>query len=210
MIYFNDCLGTDDCGDRSDETNCPSRVPRRIVTAAVIGATVCSTLFIIALGCTCKLFHLRTAERRAASRLLNPQRYIEQRRQQLQREQQRCLIRQQTSVPIDPAAVTANDTRRIAPPSYNQTMGLSDENEERHAALSEHLRLAGLANYISLPPIHSSSRSSRSTSRHRHRRHRRLRHHHHHRRAHSEGKVMDANSDLPNLCSFLRFACRSS
>ena len=32
--------GTDDCGDHSDEVNCPSRVPRRIVTAAVIGATI--------------------------------------------------------------------------------------------------------------------------------------------------------------------------
>ena len=184
-------VGTDDCGDHSDEINCPSRVPRRIVTAAVIGATVCSTLFIIALGCTCKLFHLRTAERRAASRLLNPQRYIEQRRQQLQQEQQRRVTRQnrrEGSTTIDPACAVSGDSRRIAPPSYNQTMGLMDENEERHAALAEHLRLAGLANYITLPAAHSSSRTSRSASRHRHRRHRRHRHHHHHhRRAHSEG-----------------------
>jgi len=187
-IYF---LGTDDCGDHSDEINCPSRVPRRIVTAAVIGATVCSTLFIIALGCTCKLFHLRSAERRAASRLLNPQRYIEQRRQQIQREQQRRLNRQNrqhTSTTSDNVSVISNETRRIAPPSYNQTMGLMDENEERQAALAEHLRLAGLANYITLPPIYNNSRTSRSTSRHRHRRHRR--HRHHHRRAHSEGKKL--------------------
>ena len=160
----------------------------------MIGATVCSTLFIIALGCTCKLFHLRSAERRAASRLLNPQRYIEQRRQQIQREQQRRLNRQNrhrtsTATPPDSLSVISNETRRIAPPSYNQTMGLMDENEERHAALAEHLRLAGLANYITLPPTHNTSRTSRSTSRHRHRRHRRHRHHHyHHRRAHSEGK----------------------
>jgi hypothetical protein len=66
-------------------------------------------------------------------------------------------------------------------------MGLMDENEERQAALAEHLRLAGLSNYITLPPVHNSSRTSRSTSRHRHRRHRR--HRHHHRRAHSEGKL---------------------
>ena len=196
-------LGTDDCGDHSDEINCPSRVPRRIVTAAVIGATVCSTLFIIALGCTCKLFHLRTAERRAASRLLNPQRYIEQRRQQLQHEQQRRLTRQnrrEASTTIDPTcAAMASESRRIAPPSYNQTMGLMDENEERHAALAEHLRLAGLANYITLPPAHSSSRTSRSASRHRHRRHRRHRHHqhhhHHHRRAHSEGRSTRTSGD---------------
>ncbi len=195
-------LGTDDCGDHSDEMNCPSRVPRRIVTAAVIGATVCSTLFIIALGCTCKLFHLRSAERRAASRLLNPQRYIEQRREQIQREQQRRWNRRNrhhtsTTTPTPPPllppdnlSIISNEARRIAPPSYNQTMGLMDENEERHAALAEHLRLAGLANYITVPPSHNSSRPSRSASRHRHRRHRRHRHHHHyhHRRAHSEGK----------------------
>jgi hypothetical protein len=125
--------------------------------------------------------------------LLNPQRYIEQRRQLLQREQQRRSNRQNrqhTSISVDSSTIVPNDARRIAPPSYNQTMGLMDENEERQAALAEHLRLAGLANYISLPTMHNSSRTSRSTSRHRHRRHRRHRHHHHphqHRRAHSEG-----------------------
>ena len=156
------------------------------MTAAVIGATVCSTLFIIALGCTCKLFHLRTSERRATSRLLNPQRYIEQRRQQ----SQRTARPHSTASTNDSPTIVANDPRRIAPPSYNQTMGLVDENEERHAALAEHLRLAGLANYISLPTMHTNSRTSRSSSRHRHRRHRRHRHHqhhHHNRRAHSEG-----------------------
>ncbi|CAF1117896.1 unnamed protein product [Adineta ricciae] len=205
------CDGTDDCGDHSDEVNCPSRVPRRIVTAAVIGATICSTLFIIALGCTCKLFHLRTAERRATSRLLNPQRYIEQRRQQIQREQQRRLNQQnhsQTSdrsTAVDNSLEISNEARRIAPPSYNQTMGLMDENEERHAALAEHLRLAGLANYIIPTPLSNSSRTSRSASRHRHRRHRRHRHHHHHhhhhRRAHSEGSrvaLLEPNVIVPN------------
>ncbi|CAF3578250.1 unnamed protein product [Rotaria socialis] len=200
------CDGTDDCGDHSDEVNCPSRLPRRIVTAAVIGATVCSTLFIIALGCTCKLFHLRTAERCATSRLLNPQRYIEQRRQEIQREQERRLHRHsrlQTSITsTDNVALIANEASRIAPPSYNQTMGLVDENEERQAALAEHLRLAGLANYITLPPVHSSSssRTSRSTSRHRHRRHRRHRHHHH-RRANSEGSrvaLLEPSVVVPN------------
>ncbi|CAF0850305.1 unnamed protein product [Adineta steineri] len=165
------CDGTDDCGDNSDEKNCPARIPRRIMTAAVIGATICSTLFIIALGCTCKLFHLRSAERRASYRLLNPQRYIEQRREELQRSSN------------DDTTIIANETRRIAPPSYNQTMGFSDDNEERQAFLAEHLRLAGLANFIPVPSISLNSRTSRHRNR-RHRRHRR--HRHHHRRGESE------------------------
>ncbi|CAF4910391.1 unnamed protein product, partial [Rotaria socialis] len=81
------------------------------------------------------------------SRLLNPQRYIEQRRQEIQREQERRLHRHsrlQTSITsTDNIALIANEASRIAPPSYNQTMGLVDENEERQAALAEHLRLAG-------------------------------------------------------------------
>ncbi|CAF0820717.1 unnamed protein product [Adineta ricciae] len=165
------CDGTDDCGDNSDETNCPSRIPRRVVTAAVIGATICSTLFIIALACTCKLFHLRSAERRASYRLLNPQRYIEQRREELQR---------QTSThhsANDDSSLSADESRRLAPPSYNQTMGFSDDNEERQAFLAEHLRMAGLANFIPTPATISSSRSSRYRSR-RHRRHRHHRHRH--------------------------------
>lgn len=121
--------------------------------------------------------------------MLNPQLYIEQRRRQHQREHRQIQNTQISSPSNSPLPTVTNETRRIAPPSYNQTMGLIDENEERHAVLAEHLRLAGLANYISLPNNHSSSRTSRSSSRHRHRRHRRHRHHHHHhRRAHSEGE----------------------
>ncbi|CAF0876011.1 unnamed protein product [Didymodactylos carnosus] len=169
------CDGADDCGDNSDESDCATRLPRRIVTAAVVGSTVCCTLFIIALGCTCKLYHLRTAERRAATRLLNPQRYSERHRQ-----------RHQPTTSTTTGTDTGNtnnstDARRLAPPSYNQTMGLVDDNEERQIALAEHLRLAGLTNFISLPSITSthSSRTSRSTSRSRHRRHRRHRHRRH-------------------------------
>ena len=160
--------------------NCPSRVSRRMVTAAVIGVTICSTLFIIALGCTCKLFHLRTAERRATSRLFNPQCYVERHRQEVPRERERhsnlwnrSRASRSTDTEDNPSTVS-NDTRRMAPPSYNQTMGYIDENEERGATLVEHLRLAGLANYITLSSVYGTSRISR----HRHRRHQRHRHRH--------------------------------
>jgi hypothetical protein len=129
--------------------NCSLHIPRRIITAAIIGAIICCTLFIIALGCTCKLFHLRSSEQRASSRLLNPQQYFEQRR----------LNRPQTA-PDN----SSDDTRNVAPPSYNQTMGFLNDNEERHAILAEHLRIAGLANFI---PI-SSRRRQRRHRRHRH------------------------------------------
>jgi hypothetical protein len=144
------------------------------MTAAVMGATICCTLFIIALGCTCKLFHLRSAERRTSSRLLNPQQYIEQRR------------RHRISTTVDNPTDASNDTRRVAPPSYDQTMGLTDENEERNATLAEHLRLAGLANFIPLASIQSNSRHRR------HRRHRR----HHHRRTHTEGNKQTRSGSL--------------
>jgi len=168
-------LGTDDCGDNSDEINCPSRIPRRIMTAAVIGATICCTLFIIALGCTCKLFHLRSAERQVSFRLLNPQRYIEQRREELHQ------VSNSHSTSNDNSSIISNDARRIAPPSYNQTMGFSDDNEERQAFITENLRHAGLANFIPLPSINSNSR-------HRNRRHRRH-HRHHQRRTESESNI---------------------
>ncbi|UJR08609.1 hypothetical protein I4U23_012868 [Adineta vaga] len=177
------CDGTDDCGDNSDETNCPSRIPRRVVTAAVIGATICSTLFIIALACTCKLFHLRSAEQRASYRLLNPQRYIEQRREELQRHSSR---HQSSS---DDLPLITDEPRRVAPPSYNQTMGFSDDNEERQAFLAEHLRMAGLANFIPSSIANSSAR----TSRYRNRRHRRHRHQHHYHR-HSHRRIESENS----------------
>jgi hypothetical protein len=127
------------------------------MTAAVIGTTICCTLFLIALGCTCKLIHLRSAEQRASARLLNPEQYIEQRR----------LNRPQTAIDNTP-----DDTQRIAPPSYNQTMGFSNDNEERFGILAERLRLAGLTNFMPF------------TSGHRNRRHRR---HRRHRRTHHEG-----------------------
>ena len=110
----------------------------------MIGAMICSTLFLIALGCSCKLFHLRTAEQRASARLSDPQQYIERQ--------------------------SSDDSQRVAPPTYNQTMGFSNENDDRHAILAEQLRLAGLTNFIPL-------RTRHRTRRHRRHRHRRNNHH---------------------------------
>ena len=132
------CDGQDDCGDNSDEINCPKRISRRLLTATMIGATVCCTLFLLALSCSCKLFQLRTAEQRASTRLSTTQRH-------------------------------SNESQRVAPPSYSQTMGFTNDQDDRQAILAEQLRLAGLANFI---PVRTRHR----TRRHRRHRHRRTTH----------------------------------
>ena len=38
-------------------------MPRRLITASVIGGTLCSTLFVLVLGFACKLFHLHSSQR---------------------------------------------------------------------------------------------------------------------------------------------------
>ncbi|KAJ7313116.1 hypothetical protein JRQ81_004386 [Phrynocephalus forsythii] len=56
------CDGQADCIDASDETDCTYVLPRKVVTAAVIGSLVCGLLLVIALGCTCRLYALRSHE----------------------------------------------------------------------------------------------------------------------------------------------------
>lgn len=56
------CDGQPDCKDNTDEMNCPFTLPRKVITAATVGSLICGLLLVIAMGCTCKLYSLRSHE----------------------------------------------------------------------------------------------------------------------------------------------------
>lgn len=57
------------------------------------------------------------------------------------------------------ARSSTSSTQPVAPPSYNQTIGLTDEHEERLAFLIDHLRSAGFGEVVQ--PSASASSTSR-------------------------------------------------
>lgn len=66
------CDGQADCKDGTDEMNCTLTLPRKVITAATVGSLVCGLLLVIAMGCTCKLYSLRTREYRYCTQILHP------------------------------------------------------------------------------------------------------------------------------------------
>ncbi|CAK8684702.1 uncharacterized protein LOC143452309 [Clavelina lepadiformis] len=99
------CDGESDCADGSDEESCPVfPTSRRVITAAIIGSLICGLLLAVALGCSCKLYTLRSAAHaRRRNRLVAPTPLGRVARELLERE---------------------------APPSYNMAVDTAEANEE--------------------------------------------------------------------------------
>jgi hypothetical protein len=122
----------------------------------------------MALGCACKLYTLRSIDYRATARQQSRRRRREHVLNRTANTTRRSfslfnLIRRNnttTTVPVTtnattPASTTSNNIYRlvrsasmssidyqslVAPPTYNQTMGLVDEYEQRQLAFIEHVR----------------------------------------------------------------------
>ncbi|XP_052225049.1 low-density lipoprotein receptor-related protein 12-like [Dreissena polymorpha] len=57
------CDHHDDCGDMSDEQNCSGLgTTKRVIIAAICGSMICALLLVILVGCSCKLYSLRTMD----------------------------------------------------------------------------------------------------------------------------------------------------
>lgn len=143
------CDGANDCEDNSDELNCPSGLnSRRVITTAVLGATLCSLLLVMALGCACKLYALHTAAYRGSFRFSHAPgqsaALVSGRRRRRQRHHQQSnlssFVRRLRAEETPAAESAVAPHHSLAPPTYNQTMGLVDEYEQRQLAFIEHVR----------------------------------------------------------------------
>ncbi|XP_052823853.1 uncharacterized protein LOC106881102 isoform X4 [Octopus bimaculoides] len=131
-IYENwKCDYTDDCGDNSDEMNCPGS-SNRVILVAVVGSLTCALLLVIALGFTCKLNSLRHRDRH----------------------------RLRLTEPGGPLTHWQSEfMRRPAPPSYCEAMITSMPFEEAQRIFQERRRHSRRSNRSRHRSSNSSSRS---------------------------------------------------
>lgn len=104
------CDERDDCGDYSDEKDC-SGSSRRVIIAAISGSVICALLLTILIGCSCKLYSLRTIERHGGIRHHSPM-----------------------------SRLYAEFLRRTAPPPYHEAMLTSRNYDEVQQERRERMR----------------------------------------------------------------------